>query len=137
MNDTTRTAKNLLLINTISWNKIDPGTPQQASEMQYPMFMVEFTRKLNGANSVCDVITFLGYINKNLIITTKRRERSFIWMNVVVLNFEANQPNRHDLVSPNRHDLSQQTKRKFETKRKDVHVYKFEVIMLFKGVKWT
>ena len=55
MNDTNRTAKNLLSINGTAGCKIDHVTPQQASKMQCPLFMVEFTKKLNRANS--DVVT--------------------------------------------------------------------------------
>ena len=49
---------NLPSTNTTYRYKIDTGTPQQASETQYPLLMAEFTRKVIGANSVCDVFTF-------------------------------------------------------------------------------
>ena len=53
--------KNLLSIDIASRYKIDPRTPQQASEMQYAMFIAEFMRKVNSANSVYDVFTFVAY----------------------------------------------------------------------------
>ena len=52
-----------LSINPTSRYKIDPGTPQQAVEMQYTSLMAEFTREVNSANSMCDVTTFVGYSN--------------------------------------------------------------------------
>ena len=52
MHYSTRTAKKTLYsINITSRHKIDPGTPQQASEMQYPLVMAEFTNKVNSVNS--------------------------------------------------------------------------------------
>ena len=42
-------------------HKIDPETSQKASEMEYLLSMVEFTRKVNCANSVCYVVTFVVY----------------------------------------------------------------------------
>ena len=48
--NTTKTAKKNLFC---SRYKIDPVTPQPASEIQYQLFMAEFTRKVNSANSVC------------------------------------------------------------------------------------
>ena len=52
MNDTTRTWK----INSFHTYHFQiqkrPGTPQQASEMQYPLLMAELTKKENSVNSV-------------------------------------------------------------------------------------
>ena len=58
---TRATKKSLLSINATSRYKIEPGAPQQTSEMQYQLFKAEFTRKINSANSVCDMITFVAY----------------------------------------------------------------------------
>ena len=49
-----------IIINTIYKYKIDPKTPQQASKMQFPLCIAEFTRQVNSANSVCDVFSFVA-----------------------------------------------------------------------------
>ena len=50
MNDTNRTAKNLLSINGTAGCKIDHVTPQQASKMQCPLFLAAFTWKVASKN---------------------------------------------------------------------------------------
>jgi len=66
MNDTTRTASFFFLMNTTSRYKTNRGNPQQASEMQYPVSMAEFTRKVNSANSVCNVFTFVAHMSQHI-----------------------------------------------------------------------
>ena len=55
-------AKNVLSINTISRYKIDPRTSQKASEMQYPLFISEFTRKVNSTVSTPCVVFSLSWL---------------------------------------------------------------------------
>jgi len=58
MNGATNTAKKKFSINTSLRYKIDPGTLQQAYEIKYLLFLAEFMRKVNCANSFCDVMTY-------------------------------------------------------------------------------
>ena len=60
--------KNLLSINNTFRYKMDPGTPQQASEMQYPLLMAAFTTKVNSAKPVRDVFTFVVYYKISEIV---------------------------------------------------------------------
>ena len=65
-------------MNTISRYKIDTGTPQQASEMQYPFFSAEKTGKVKSANSVCDVATFVAYWSIMQLLLMIQHFRDFI-----------------------------------------------------------